>query len=121
MTYHDAILYIANFSALVATIDLASFVGSTPEVRKGDSALLYVRMLEDDVALWSSMPGVTILAESIYTGDSQTTSDIIYNAVFANAEAAVLYDSVYDRSIQTYIDDGIEHIYTPPAKFGVLA
>lgn len=125
----DAVLHIANMPALVAAIAAAdpdrvtggviTGFASTPAVRAGVAALVYVRMTEQEASQWRGTPGVTILAEAPYGPES---ADAVYAALFADPTALAVYDSVYDRTPQLIVDElGATDTWTPPPWFGVLA
>lgn len=45
-----------------------------------------------------------------------------YDEVFADPEKLAIYDRIYPRTPVAWVDeDGTEHTYTPPDKFGVFA
>lgn len=121
--YTDAILHIADYPALAAAIAARSpglvsedgqIVGfaTTPAVRSGVAALVYVRMTTEEAAQWRGTPGVTILGEAPYTGPE--TADLVY----ADAMSNPLYAAVYDPQ-SVVMEDGT--VIQPPQRFGVLA
>lgn len=128
--YIDAILHIADYPALAAAIakrspgavsDDGQIVGfaSTPAVRAGVAALVYVRMTDDQAAQWRGTPGVTILAEAVHTGPE--TPDVVYDALAADPAAMALYDAVYPRHDVVWKDDaGVDHASQPPFRFGQM-
>lgn len=130
MTYIDAILHIADYPALATAIAARSpgavsedgqIVGfaSTPAVRSGVAALVYVRITDDQAKQWRGTPGVTVLAEAPYGGPD--TSAAVYAALTANAKAMALYDAVYPRSPMLWTDeDGKPQSSQPPLMFGVM-
>ena len=125
----DGIIHIADVPALVAWFasndpgklseDGSAIIGfaRTPTVINGAAALTYVRVTGAEAAAFeTAMPGVTVLASAPYTG--RHTPDVVYDTLFADPDAMVLYDAVYDRSPQP-LEDGTT--YTPPARFGQMA
>lgn len=137
----DAIIYVADFITLVGYLDtnapeslardedgamvqppVVTGFARTPAVvgPDGNSILAYVRMTDEQVSVWRDTPGVEILAESPYQGKG--TGDIVYQKLFADAEAMVKYEAVYDGSAKTYTDEnGDEYISPARPKFGVMA
>lgn len=128
--YIDAILHIADYPALATAIAARSpgavsedgqIVGfaSTPAVRSGVAALVYVRMTDEQAKQWRGTPGVTVLAETPYDGPD--TSARLFGILTANAKAMVLYDAVYPRAPVLWTDeDGKEQSSLPPLMFGVM-
>lgn len=128
--YIDAILHIADYPALATAIaqrspgavsedgQITGFA-STPAVRAGVAALVYVRMTAEQAAQWRGTPGVTILAEAAHTGPE--TPDAVYAALVADTAAMAKYDAVYPRSEVIWKDDaGVDHTSTPPFRFGQM-
>lgn len=136
--YTDAILYIDNLPSLLqwfaqnhpdnlARDETGNFkqpltiigFARTPTVITGNTALSYVRMTDSQVAQWEASPNITVLARAPYTGHS--TSNTVYDALFANTSATALYDAVYDRTPKQVSDgNGGTITVTPPNKFGVM-
>lgn len=44
-----------------------------------------------------------------------------YGEVFSDSAKLAKYDSVYDRTPQTYTVEGVEYTHTPPDRFGEFA
>lgn len=111
----DAILYVADFPALVAHLDAehpemllrdesgaiaqppeVTGFARTPAATAGDALLVYARLRPGEVEQWRGMPHVTVLAEAPY--DGKGTAQAVYDQVFADPDLAAKYDSVYDRT-----------------------
>lgn len=129
MTYIDAILHIADYPALATAIaarspgavsDDGQIVGfaSTPAVRSGVAALVYVRMTGSQAQQWRGTPGVTVLAEAAYDGPD--TTDTVYATLAANPVSMALYDAVYPRTAVTWVDDGGQHQAVAAFRFGEM-
>nr|WP_319250515.1 hypothetical protein [uncultured Celeribacter sp.] len=134
----DGILYIDSLSGLIAhflehrpdllktdgegTIQTDPYVivgfDRTPITYKDDTALVYIRVEEADVAEWIATPHVTILAQRPY---GPAVQDLVYADLFADPAALALYDSVYDRTPYPVDDgEGGEIMVTPPVRFGQM-
>lgn len=134
----DGILYIDSLSGLIAHFlehrpDLLKTDGEgnvqtdpyvivgfdrTPITQSGDLALVYIRMTETGAQEWSETPHVTIIAQRPYAPGVQ---DLVYADLFADADAAALYDSVYSRAPYDVDDvEGGTVTVTPPERFGVM-
>lgn len=135
----DAIIYVADFPTLVGYLDIhapgtlardednnlvmppvVTGFPRTPAVVNGDSLMTYMRLTEEQADHWRGTPGVEVLAQAPYQG--RETGNVIYAALFSDAEATAKYDSVYDRTPKE-VDDGEGGTFTmtPPDKFGVMA
>lgn len=136
----DAILYVPEFDQLVAHLNehhpemlerddegnltmppVVTGFARTPAVVNGNALMVYARLRANEVEQWDGMPGVEVLAQAPYTG--RETADAVYGEVFADPDKAAKYDSVYDRSPRSYLDEetGEEITVSPPERFGVLA
>lgn len=135
----DVIIHVADFPALVGYLDtntphmlsrdeegnmtlppVVTGFARTPAVVNGDALLAYMRLTDEQADTWRQTPGVEILAEAPCQGKG--TSDAVYSALFADAEATAKYDSVYDRTPREVDDgEGGTITVTPPDKFGVMA
>ena len=127
--YIDAILHIADMPALAAAIaavdpsmvsegDIINGFDRTPATMLGKAVLVYVRMTPDEAAQWRGTPLVTILAEAPYGPDA---TDAVYAALEASPESMALYNAVYPREPVAWTDeDGAQHTFTPPFRFGVM-
>ncbi|MDZ4394461.1 hypothetical protein, partial [Cypionkella sp.] len=105
-----------------AVSDDGQIVGfaSTPAVRAGVAALVYVRMTDDQAKQWRGAAGVTILAEAKHTGVE--TPDDVYAALASDSLAMAKYDAVYPRSEVIWKDDaGVDHTSAAPFRFGQMA
>lgn len=89
------------------------FEGSkTPTIRNGVETMALVRVESEQLLIDS---GLAVLASCEIGGDA-------FAAVFADPDAAEIYNRVYDQTPTTSIDDdGIEHTHTPPQRFGAFA
>lgn len=126
--YIDAILHIADLPAIAGRLVQANpeaereeiFGGaSTPVVKNGKTALVYVRMTSAEAAQWRGTPLVTILAETPYVGSE--TTDTLYSMLEADPVAMALYDAVYLRTPIAWIDNEEQtHEFIPPFRFGAL-
>lgn len=135
----DAILYVPNFSALVATLDAdypdllerddsgaiakpptVTGFARTPAVVSGGELMTYARLTDDEANQWRGIDGVQILAETEFDGPG--TADRLYEALFADAGAQTIYDRVYPRPVQE-LDDGEGGVieYRRPERFGMMA
>lgn len=135
----DAIIFVADFPELVAYLDTHApealardddgnitmppnviAFARTPAVVNGDRLLAYCRFTQEQAEKWRGTPGVSVLAEAPYTG--KDTGSIVYEKLFADADATAKYDSVYDRTPREVGDgEGGTMAVTPPDKFGVMA
>lgn len=142
----DAILHIADLPALTAEIaasdparvadaggrqaDDAAFdpatvritgFAATPAIHAPPAALVYVRVSKEEAALWRGAAGVTVLASAPFAGSPRASADAVYGALFADGQAAALYDAVHDRTPCDVSDgDGGTITVTPPARFGMI-
>ncbi len=84
-------------------------VDKTPTVRDGMNTLSLIRDLDGSLLETADrLDNLTVLGT--------------YEEVFADPAKRAIYDSVYDQTPIPYTDEeGVEHIYTPPEKFGVMA
>ncbi|WP_062359647.1 hypothetical protein [Vreelandella aquamarina] len=135
----DAIIFVPVFSQLVAYLDehhphllardddnnlimppVVQRFARTPARVNGDKLLAYMRLTEEQAETWLDTPGVEVLAQAPYQGNG--TGNVVYEQLFADAEATAKYDSVYDRSPREVDDgEGGTMTITPPDKFGVMA
>ncbi|MCU0803205.1 MAG: hypothetical protein MUD11_15850 [Rhodobacteraceae bacterium] len=126
MSYVDAMLHIADLPALTALVashnpDAVSQDGrilelsDMPTVLNGSAALVYLRLVAADATRWTSLPGVTVLAEAPCGPEG---ADARYAGLFADPKASALYEAVYTRTPQALPNGGI---MTPPERFGLLA
>ena len=136
----DAILYVADFSALVAHLDAnhpemlardeagellqppeVTGFARTPAAVNGDRLLVYARLRDNEVEQWRGMAEVEVMAEAPYAGAG--TGQALFEAVFAAPELAAKYDAVHSRAPYTVNDPetGEATTVTPPAMFGMLA
>lgn len=135
----DAIIYVEKFSELVTYLDehhphllardednklvmppVVTGFPRTPAVVNGDSLMAYMRLTEEQADHWLGTPGVEVLAHAEYIGKG--TGNVVYEQLFADAEATAKYNSVYDRTPREVDDgEGWTIIVTPPDKFGVMA
>lgn len=126
--YIDAILHISDLPALAAAMEKLSpgsvVVGkfnlnTTPATTNGASALVYVRMTQDEADQWRGTPGVAILAEAEYVGPE--TADAVYDKLEADTKAMANYAKVYPRTPIKFVDDdGKTQTYVPPFRFGQM-
>ncbi|WP_447956495.1 hypothetical protein [Vreelandella sp. EE7] len=134
----DSILYIGDFISLVDYLDehepglllrnddgsrveppIVTGIARTPAVSNGNQVMVYARLRAEESERWRYMPGVEILAEEAFNGFG--TGDRVYQQIFSDPERLAKYDSVYNRDpIEVNGEDG-GYVYTPPAKFGIIA
>lgn len=135
----DAIIYVAQFSALVGYLDaehpetlerdeegnlamppnVIAFA-RTPAVVSGDELLAYCRFQDAQATQWRGTPGVEVLAEAPFEGAG--TTGAVYAALFADPEAKAIYDRVYPHEPYTITDPDMgEIVITPPERFGAMA
>ncbi|WP_110647609.1 hypothetical protein [Salinicola peritrichatus] len=135
----DAIIYVADFPALVAYLDehypdllardengdttqppVVTGFARTPAVVNGNELMIYARLSESDADIWRGMEGVTILAEAEFVGKG--AADTLYQSVFDNADKYAIYSRVYPHDPYEIEDQEIGTItITPPKKFGIMA
>lgn len=137
----DAILYVADFHALVAHLDtnypellerdeqgsvttppVVTGFARTPAttIDGGHSLAAYARLRDAEADQWRGMPHVQVLAEAPFEG--RGTADAVYAQVFDDPDLLAIYDSVYDRTPRE-VDDGKGGTITvtPPDRFGIIA
>ena len=135
----DAILYVANFPALVGHLDthhsemlerdetgaltqppVVTGFARTPAAMNGIELMVYARLQDERADQWRGMQGVRVLAEVPFDGPG--TTDAVYAALFADPEAKAIYDRVYPHEPYTITDPDMGQIVvTPPERFGAMA
>ena len=135
----DAILYVADFPALVGYLDanhpdmlqrdengkltnppVVTGFARTPATQNGNALMVYARLREDEVDQWRGMPHVEVLSEQPFTGPG--TGQAVYDAIFADSTKDTKYRSVYDYTpYETDDGEGGTVTVTPPQMFGLLA
>ena len=118
----DIVTYCKDTSALIVELqekfperisldnesDPKFIIEKSPTIRSGSETLSLVRVDADDYKLLSQLKNITILGT--------------YDEIFADNKKKAIYDKLYPRKIQTYIDpDGKEQKNTPADKFAVFA
>lgn len=121
---NDYITYCADTTALIAELqtvaptlvstnpdtgEVSFNVPKTPTVRNGNETLALVRDMDGSLlALSAQLTTLTVLGT--------------YDEVFADPAKRDIYDRVYDQTPISFTDeDGTQHTFTPPEKFGVFA
>lgn len=134
----DAIVYIADFPALVAYMNehaperllsdesgelvlppVITGFSRTPAVVNGDSMMAYARFRNAEADEWRATPGVDVLAEAPSEGPG--TADAVYHQVFDNADKLSIYDSVYERFEEKEDPETGEVSVVERPRFGVMA
>ena len=135
----DAILYVADFPALVGHLDthypamlerddkgaivqppVVNGFARTPAAMMGTELMVYARLTIEQADQWRGMAGVRVLAEAPFEGPG--TTDAVYEALFADTEAAAIYNRVYPHEPYTISDPDMGEItVTPPVRFGAMA
>lgn len=134
----DAILYAADFPALVTYLDehypsllsrdedgsiaqppVVVGIPRTPARETTPEVMVYVRLTAEQDAQWRGMPGVTVLAEAPFEG--RGTGDAVHQQIFDDPDKYEIYSRVYPHEPYEVDDgEGGTMTVTPPKKFGIL-
>jgi len=128
----DALLYVATFKTLVnhlaihypnmlerdgngaiVTPPVVTGFARTPAITDGTAVMVYVRLQDEEVEDWRGMPGVEIMAETVFTGPG--TAQRIYDQVFADEVKYARYKALYPHDPYA-IETGLL-AYTLTAEF----
>jgi len=123
----DIITYVPDSKALITELqekfpDLVS--QPDPEIGEGGDKFIATKTPTVKNKSGESITLMRVDSEMLAVLEALSSLVILgtYEDIFATPKLLTIYDSVYDRTPKTFLDEeSIERTYTPPEKFGVFA